>query len=670
MIWELIVNLIKELIVKLMHSIRSIELRSIEFLKKLLYFTGALFCVGYTGGLAAVVLAISIYITTLLVTAVYTLNSSKNLLFSLLLHIVWAGVACLFFLPLLKHWSTFPNNLFFKQDLQSSFQLGNPTFLSQYSHEVSQTGALFILAFPGFLSIGTALVKRQLRVTEVIRRRITGVTGLLAILVPYVILKMWAPWQAVAPFTSGDGRNNLLLTMGFRFSALKPLTFIDVGILPNALASLISAGNGAIGVTDVADLWAIAFVYLLAIGIITFSLFYAIGLSDIPTQSRKYLNALLIVVGPLFALNPALLSFCLNDGFFSLYFATALLIAGATVILDGSSKQFPKLIFIAVLLALSFSYSLLVPAWLAITAPILWNKRRLQSSENSSIKVLFPCLLVLLGMLLSFFGGEIWARYLRSVTLRGSFIPMSPKLLALLIIVQISVSLLSSGQRSLQWRALAYMGTATLAQYSVIEIANSTFFLDENSYYGTKIVVATTAVSVMLTCLLVTKELVKQKSMIKSSAIGLVLTAVFLTSGAFFLSTQTRLNSVIPPMLNGWGYPDADELQEVVSHWNGPPFLFLEYSNSLDRAKGTWRAETQQANDRLLNFWSPVFWNVSSESKVDTYHWIYNSWNPGELGSVCTLIKNSIDLIVTRSHTLEDRLRNVCGFTPTIEIKQ
>jgi hypothetical protein len=158
--------------------------------------------------------------------------------------------------------------------------------------------------------------------------------------------------------------------------------------------------------------------------------------------------------------------------------------------------------------------------------------------------------------------------------------------------------------------------------------------------------------------------------MIKSSAVGLALTAVLLISGAFFLSTQTRLNSAIPPVLNGWGYPDADELQEVVSHWNGPPFLFLEYSNSLDRAKGTWRAETQQANDRLLNFWSPVFWNLSSESKVDTSRWLYDSWNPRDLGSMCTLIKNSIDLIVTRSPTLEHRLENDCGFTPTIEIKR
>jgi hypothetical protein len=247
---------------------------------------------------------------------------------------------------------------------------------------------------------------------------------------------------------------------------------------------------------------------------------------------------------------------------------------------------------------------------------------------------------------------------------------MSPKLLASLVVVQISVSWLSTGQRSLQWRALAYMGTATLVQYSIIEIANSTFFLSENSYYGTKIVVSAAAVSVMLTCLLLTKELMKQKSIIKGSATGLALTAVLFISASYLFSTQTRLSSAIPPVLNGWGYPAADELQEVVSHWNGPTFLFLEYSNSLDRTKGTWRAETQQSNDRLLNFWSPVFWNVFGESKVDDYYWIYNSWNPGDLGSMCAQIKNSLDIIVTRSLTLEDRLQSECGFTPIIEIKR
>ena len=653
-----------------MHSFLSLELKPFQLFMKLLYFSGALFCIGYTGGLAAVVLVISIYITTAVITTIYSFDSSKTLLFSLLSHIVWVGIACLFFLPLLKHWNISPGSLFFKQGLQNSLMMGETTFLPRYSQEVSQTGALFLLAFPGLLTIGTALVKRQLRAAELIRIRINGVSGLLAIFVPYAILKMLTPWYAVAPFTSGDGRNNLLLTMGFRFAALKPLTFIDIGILPNALAGLISAGNGAIGVTDVADIWAIAFVYLLAIGIITLSFFYAVGLSDIPIKSQKHLDALLVLGGLLFALNPALLSFCLNDGFFSLYFATALLVAGSTMILDCSSKHSTILIFIAVLLALSFSYSLLVPAWLAVAAPILWDRRPRKSSGNSLMKVLWPCLLVLLGMIFNFFGGDIWTRYLRSVTLRGAVIPMSPKLLAFLIIAQISVSLLSTGQRSLQWKALAYMGTATLVQYSVIEIANSTFLLNDNSYYGTKIVVSTTAVSTMLTCLLVTKELVQQKSLIKSSAVGLLLTAMVLACCAFFLSTQTRLDSAIPPVLKGWGYPDADELQEVVSHWNGPPFLFLEYSNSLDRAKGTWRAETQQANDRLLNFWSPVFWNVSSESKVDTSRWIYDSWNPGDLGSMCTLIKNSIDIIVTRSITLEDRLQNDCGFTPTIEIKR
>ena len=663
-------KLIWELIVKMTHSFRSVNLGFSQFLMRISAFAGALFCIGYTGGIAVVVLGISVYVTTVIIALVCKLNSSKTLLFSLLLHIVWAGIASLFLLPMLKHWGIFPSNLFFEHGLQNGFKTGVTSSLSRYSQEVSQTGALFVLAAPGLVTIGIALVKRQVRATELLGIRINGVNGLLAILLPYTILKMYAPWYAIAPFTSGDGRNNLLITMGFRFSEFKPLTFIDVGILPNTLASLISAGNGAVGVTDVADIWAIAFVYILAIGMITFSFSVAIGLHEIATNFRNYLNAALVLGGLLFAINPTLLSFCLNDGFFSLYFATALLIAGSAIILDSSSKNFTMLIIGVVMLALTFSYSLLLPAWLAIAAPFLWNKTRPKLSNTFLMKVSLICLLVLLGVFCNFFGAEIWARYLRSVTLRGSFIPMSPKLLVFLIIGQISVSLLTTGKRSLQWRALAYMGMVTLVQYSVIEIANSTFLLNDNSYYGTKIIVATAVISMILTCLLVTKELLVQKSVIRSSAIGFLLISLLFISGSFIFSTQTRLNSAIPPMLNGWGYPDADELQEAVSHWNGPPFLFLEYSNSLDRAGGTWRAETQQANDRLLNFWSPVFWNVFTESKVDTYHWIYDSWNPGDLGSMCSILKNSIDLIVTRSNTLQDRLQNVCGFTPTIELRR
>ncbi len=631
-----------------------------------------LFCIGYIGGLSAVVLVVSVYLTTSIITSVFdTIDSSKTLLLSLLIHIVWVGIACTLLLPLLKHWNIFPSNLFFKSGIQNGFKIADwEKSISQYSREVSRTGSLVILAIPGFLTVGSALVRQQVRTSEIVRIRIDGLTALFAIVLPYAILKMGSPWYAVAPFASGDGRNNLLLTISSRFSALEPLTFIDVGILPNTLASLLSAGNGANGLTDVADIWAIAFVYLLAIWMIVFSFSSAFALNEVPRKFRQYLNALLIFGGLLFALNPALLSFCLNDGFFSLYFATGLFLAGSTIILHGSSKHSVMLVIVIVTLALALSYVLLIPAWLAISAPLFWNKRRLQSSDNSLMKVLLLCLLVLLGVFSSFFGAEIWATYLGSVTLRGSFIPMSPELLTSLIIVQIGVTLLSTGRCSLQWMALACLGMATLVQYSVIEIANSIFLLDENSYYGTKIVVATTAISVILTCLLVIKELVMQRLVIKGSAIGLLLAALLLVSGSFFFSTQTRLSSAIPPILNGWGYPDADELQEVVSHWNGPSFLFLEYSNSLDRTEGTWRAETQQANDRLLNFWSPVFWNVFDDSEVNDYNWIYGSWNPGDLESMCTQIKNSIDLIVTRSLTLEDRLQKHCGFSPTIEVKR
>jgi hypothetical protein len=96
--------------------------------------------------------------------------------------------------------------------------------------------------------------------------------------------------------------------------------------------------------------------------------------------------------------------------------------------------------------------------------------------------------------------------------------------------------------------------------------------------------------------------------------------------------------------------------------------MYVEFSKSPSDADGTWRAETQAANDRILNFWSPIFWNVHKESNIGLYNWIYGQWNPTDLNSLCPLFESNIDVVVTRSMSLKNRLSTTCVQIPEVEV--
>ena len=558
--------------------------------------------------------------------------------------------------------------MFFNGGAYEGFKIADSASVSTLGREVSRLGALLLMALPSLVSLILSRLKRWSLTNTILVSMKHVPLDWLVFLIPFAVLKMFHPWYLLAPFSSGDGRNNLLLTISARMSALKPLTFIDVGVLPNTFASLISSGNGAIGKTDVADLWAISFVYVTAIGLVVWALSRAVDINNLPIKWGRTFRSMIFLGALLFAINPAFLSFCLNDGFFSLYFAVALLVAGITFLFSCESRVLSVACVCILTMLLALSYVILLPTWLAFSLPFTFYNQGF-TLGNRYARRSIAALVVVGGLFMVVYGSDIWSTYLKSVKLHGAFIPMSPMLLVSLVIFQTCIALFSSVRRSQNWKFVALMGSLTLFQYSIIEIANSSFFMDDDSYYGTKILVATTALSVTFTCLLIINEILRNSLLLRNLTICLFLTTTVMFSGSVLLSHQTRLTNAIPSILNRWGYPDAEELRVAVNHWNGPSFLFLEYSNSPKYARGTWRSESQEANDRLLNFWSPIFWNINAKSDIADYNWIYENWNPADLASMCPEIKKSIQIVITRSPSLKDRLISSCGWAPTVEFR-
>jgi hypothetical protein len=623
------------------------------------------FLVQYSGGIGATFLLTSIACTAYAIHRHRKTDWKVSIICGYLINATYLALVSLIALPILKNFAGFPFEVLFREPIQTSFKMSDSLSVSRDSRELSRLGSLLIIGLPGLLflfssrrRISSNLFNEKLRTNFVL-------SAPFLLVLSYSTVKLLKPWNLLAPIMSGDGRNNFLLTMAARSSALEPLTFIDVGILPNSLASFLSAANGSSGVSDVKDLWAMSFVWLISTALIAIALNHTITLALGLKESEKISLLVIGLVTILFATNPAILSFCLNDGFFSLYCAVAILSGGISIaIVRQSGIELVVLIFV-VSIGLTFSYILLLPAFLAFFIPFAYQIVK-NYENNFRWRQLQVCISIGVLVCLGVFGGDIWKIYLSSVTLAGAFIPMAPTMLACLTTFQFVISKFAKEELVRCWQGLSLFGLASLIQYTVIEIANSSFFDTNNSYYGTKIIVAATFISAGFSIPLLFSTTLGARLLMKRLAVSALICAMCLSY--YGLSSQTRLPSPIPMILKGWGYPDSSEAELVVAYWPIRNMMFIEFSKFPSNADGTWRAETQAANDRILNFWSPAFWNVDEKSNVGLYNWIYNNWDPNNLTSLCPLFESDIDVVVTRSKSLESRLRSACVRLPKFRL--
>lgn len=619
----------------------------------------------FIGGLSALVFVSSVWLVSRTLARTLQTSTRTGILLSILVHFLVIAILCIVVFPWLKNVDSTLVNWLFHGRVTPGFKIADSQSVSDTGRQLSRIAGLLGLSLPGLAvlvsNVKTGTVKRgQLHEPQAFNHLIWTIPVFLV-----AILKLREPWNLLASVASGDGRNNFLLVLAARSSSLKHFTFIDVGILPNCFAAFISAGNGALGKRDVADLWALNSAYLVAGGLVALALSSILANFERTDRQRRRIAIVGALSGVSIAVNPALLSFCLNDGFLSLYFAVGIACAGIHVVTHVRRQGHQMMVLAGLLLLLSLTYVLLVPSIAFMALPFVVSNIR-ENWGRPQIRYLIAFSVIVSGFGVGAFGKNIWTTYIASATLPGAFIPFSPKLLIALTLAQLALAITSRGQMAKLWLATALMGLTTLLQYSVIEIAAGLYFSEQNSYYGTKIIVAVSTLSTILTAALGLKAVYCSSPRVRLGGHLLTLIVAVSTCAYFLLGSQTRLTSALPLIENGWGYPSGDEIHQAVDSWHGVPFMFIEYSNSLETAKGTWRAETQSANDRLLNFWSPLFWNVDSQSDVELYNWIYGKWNPDDLESMCDLFATRKLAVITRSTSLHERIAALCPTTPRI----
>lgn len=623
----------------------------------------------FNGGRGAAMLIISIYFLSIYLTQKQGKDSFSALLISFVIHCSWVGLFCCLVLPWLKNVDSGLVNFIFTDSVSHKFTLGDSVTMSKTGRYVSVYGSTFSLLLPSLVVLPIMYRERK----SYFSTNNVWSSKFLAISIPFgcfAVIKALNAWNAVAPFMSGDGRNNFLLTYAARSSALKPSTFIDVGILPNAVAGMISASNGASGVKQVADVWSIAFVYVLAGGFIGTAIVAFIRERINEACRLKQMSIVFVLGSTLIAVNPIALSFCLNDGFLSLYFSLAI---ASSLIVICQSKLINRWTLIGAvtgLLALMMCYVILVPSLMAGIF-VFYGSRLRNRRSTEIIKNYIVLTSVLFLLAFSIVGKSLWRPYINKALLPGAVTPMEPKILIICVIILFVTAIYS--KQAIRWSALgiATIGTGSLIQYSVIEIASGQFLSDSDSYYGTKIITATTfivvtfTIAISIVIFICKSKVYKISNPIKVS----ILTMLIFFIGSESMAYSYKLPSALPRISKGWGYPSGEEISVAVDRWNGPPFLFLEYSKSLETSAGTWRAETQSANDRLLNFWSPIFWNIDQNSSKELYQWIYGQWNPADLKTMCPVLDSRIKVIITRSITLENRLKENCALVPRVSVQ-
>lgn len=622
----------------------------------------------FIGGRGAAMLVFSVYLLAIHLRQKLDNGPTNAILVSFLIHCSWIGIICCLIIPLIKNIDMAPINYLFTGATTKSFSLGDSNTMAATGRDLSVFGASFSILLPSLAVLPMMFRNRKKNLNKSIGSHEQFLNIGIAVGV-FAVIKATDAWNALAPVMSGDGRNNYLLTYAARSSAFKPSTFIDVGILPNAIAGLVSASNGANGVNKISDVWAIAFVYVLAAGFIGTAVVAYIR-EKIKKES-KLIILFLVFGSSLIVVNPIALSFCLNDGFFSLYFSLSIACSLLAISQSSQMNRWTLIGLVAGLLALMMCYVILVPSLVAGLFVFLIAKLPRNEKIKIAQIILFP-VGVLFVLAFSVAGKRIWQTYIEKALLPGAVTPIDPKILITCIIVLIFFAIYS--KHAIRWNAVAVavIGVISLMQYSIIEIAAGQFLSDADSYYGTKIITATTFIVATFTTAIFVITFIRRS---KIDGISKIVKVSVFSTVLFFVGSEMmaygyKLPNALPRISEGWGYTSAEEISVAVNHWGGPPFLFLEYSKSLEISAGTWRAETQSANDRLLNFWSPIFWNIDERSSRELYQWIYGQWNPVDLETMCPILVAPIKVIITRSSTLEGRLQAVCEAVPRVSLQQ
>ena len=592
------------------------------------------------------------------------LITRSSLIFSYLIHMIWLSTYFTFGISFARNYLGF---LF--RDYVS-----NPIFhplTYQEGPEFSRLGSLLILAAPSLFLFVKSIYKRGNIAKPGNKRKWgDGTFAAWATLLPYVyvaVIKLQNPWEALNFVMSGDSRNHFEFVEEIRTTSHTTLSLRHVGVpvLGNAISALLSAANGAHGLLDVRDIWGLQSMYTFSAGILT-----AVAAVFLTTffKGNRFADYLVLIIPisllSVFVSSTGYIAFpILYDGFFSLYFGFSILALVLCYFFLAIEQRSSSSIVILILATwcVATSYTYLAPASLITTiffTYLVWGDIRLRKWKIYSgvcVAIFAPIAVFLLKR-------QFIAEFELRGQMPGSVWATDAKFVLVLFLVSLLLITVCEGAIRKFFTCITFViaGTVAILIYSEFLPANRG---TSYSYYSSKLIIGTVGALFVLVPLLISfvfKTTVWKTTRTNKSLIKKFIAVASISALPLVMAHTLNTHNVVVDIHRGWLLnPDARSISTVINNWGLGPRLYFQFAKSDDLYE-----YPSAAADRMLNFWSPLFWQASGEYE-SFYTWAYTGQSSSDPSILCALIKSKPIVVVTRNIELPALVNNACGPSET-----
>jgi hypothetical protein len=563
--------------------------------------------------------------------------------------------------------------------VDSTLKVFHPMAMYSVPQEgLSQAGALVVLSLPTFVS-ALVFISQRYKATRKNRQvesnyaKINQATYLSALVPLFLIavLKVINKWQMFALVMAGDGRNHFLWIEEIRTTSNISigLTKITSPTLSHGLAVLFSAANGATGVLQKSDVFAILTVYTVSavlMATVAATFFVVPSSRNLEHVKMKFVAPGAIISGFIFC-SGYVLGHSLRDGFMSLYFGVAVLGVVFVIYYVGSSitSYFWCVGLAASTWVLIGAYSFLLPPALVLNGIMVLRTLKQDSHPRRRNIALLILLLSLVGTI-SYGVSMFWERMLEVAAFVGSVGTVDLNYLWLFTVAGVLVAFWSKTE--VRWFTVgiscATFGTIVAVQLVEMIPGNSapTF-----SYYSSKMIMGVTGALFLLVPLgighlsskLCNSRLEAMNRFGRKNFALITASGLLALLPLMMVDAQTSTRNPVSEIQEGWITPDAGTAKEVLNHWQDGPTLFFRFVDNPERV-----AYPSIGYDRLANIWAPAFWG-SEGSWGRLWNWVYYDLTSAEAGTLCVPLNFSKFTVITRDPLLEEQVNQSCPGTQT-----
>ena len=244
----------------------------------------------------------------------------------------------------------------------------------------------------------------------------------------------------------------------------------------------------------------------------------------------------------------------------------------------------------------------------------------------------------------------------------GSVWPTDAKFVLVVFLVSLLLITVCEGAIRKFFTCITFViaGTVAILIYSEFLPANRG---TSYSYYSSKLIIGTVGALFVLVPLLISfvfKTTVWKTTRTNKSLIKKFIAVASISALPLVMAHTLNTHNVVVDIHRGWLLnPDARSISTVINNWGLGPRLYFQFAKSDDLYE-----YPSAAADRMLNFWSPLFWATSVEYE-SFYTWAYLGQISSDPSILCALIKSKPIVVVTRNIELPALVNNACGPSET-----